>query len=61
MGTKEKIDLNSPKQNKCMDYHSPKQGWGGGGVWEINFFFFGKECLSTKKFMSYQELCSSFG
>ena len=29
MGTKQKIDLNSPKQNRCMDYHSPK--WGGGG------------------------------
>ena len=23
MGTKQRIDLNSPKQNKCMD-HSPK-------------------------------------
>ena len=57
MGTKQKIDLNSPKQNKCMDYHSPKWGGGVGN----NFFFFGKECLSTKKFMSYQELCSSFG
>ena len=41
MGTKQKIDLNSPKQNKCMDYHSPKQR----GGWEIKyiFYFFGEE------------------
>ena len=30
-----KIDLNSPKQNKCMDYHSPNRGG-----WEIKFFYF---------------------